>query len=274
MLAAASGAGRLPGGEPGAARAAGWSRRDADPLPHAQPGRPSSPPPTSLNSEPAVLAALSRAAVVQGRRHGVVLMVELGTSGRASCPPTSAVAREAQALPGLVLRGIGTNLPARAASCRTRQHGRALALAIAVEPRAVASEVVSGGNSANLDWVTGCTTWVGSTTSGSASRSCWAASPCTATRPGSPHRRVHVGRRGHRGEGEAVRGVGPAPQAAFGRSPSRRVGADDPRRSSPSVARTSTRRAWSRRRGWSCSARAATTWCSTPVARRAPSATS
>lgn len=43
----------------------------------------------SLNSEPAVLEQLSRAAQERGVTHAVALMVEMATSERASSPPTS-----------------------------------------------------------------------------------------------------------------------------------------------------------------------------------------
>ncbi len=111
---------------------------------------------SSCNSEPAVLEALAAAATRQGRRHGVVLMVELGDLREGILPADlEAVARLTLALPSLRLMGIGSNL-----GC---QHGvrpgdgtmaELSALATALEGRfGVQLELVSGGNSANLPWL-------------------------------------------------------------------------------------------------------------------------
>lgn len=111
---------------------------------------------SSCNSEPQVLRALAAAALDQGRRHGVLLMVELGDLREGILPADlEAVAQLTLEQPALKLLGIGTNL-----GC---QHG------IAADPRNMAElselanalerrfdlrlELVSGGNSSNLPWL-------------------------------------------------------------------------------------------------------------------------
>lgn len=109
----------------------------------------------SLNTEWAVLAALSAAAVRRGVEHEVLLMVELGDL-REGVLPTNLVrlAERTVRLPHLRLRGIGTNL---ACHRGTRPDDAKMAelsrLAAAVERAVGPLAVISGGNSANLDWL-------------------------------------------------------------------------------------------------------------------------
>lgn len=113
---------------------------------------------TSCNTEPTVLAALSAAARAQGRRHGVVLMVELGDLREGIMPDDlGAVARATRDLPNLVLRGIGANLACRSGVVPDAANMAELSgLAALVEHSTdTALEVVSGGNSANLGWALG-----------------------------------------------------------------------------------------------------------------------
>lgn len=112
----------------------------------------------SLNSEVVVLEALSEAATSGARTHAVVLMVELGDL-REGAPVAQVLelARVASRLPGLDLVGLGTNL---ACQCGVvpdqRKMDQLSALAVAVEAETgTALSVVSGGNSANLEWVLG-----------------------------------------------------------------------------------------------------------------------
>lgn len=111
---------------------------------------------SSCHSEPLVIQALAAAAQRQHRRHGVLLMVELGDRREGLLPrDLEAIARLTLSLPSLRLVGIGTNL-----GC---QHGVApdaanmaelSALADALEARlGIRLELVSGGNSANLPWL-------------------------------------------------------------------------------------------------------------------------
>lgn len=113
---------------------------------------------TSLNTEVVVLEALSDAAGRQGRRHGVVLMVELGDLREGLLPADlEAVARRTLALPHLVLRGIGTNLACQSGVAPDDRNMAELSrLAYGLETSLGRHlEIVSGGNSANLDWALG-----------------------------------------------------------------------------------------------------------------------
>jgi len=65
----------------------------------------------SLNSEPAVLAALSNAAQRRGRIHEVILMVDLGDLREGVWPDDlAALVRDALEMPGIRIRGLGANL--------------------------------------------------------------------------------------------------------------------------------------------------------------------
>jgi predicted amino acid racemase len=110
----------------------------------------------SCNTEPRVLEALAVAAQRQGRRHGVLLMVELGDLREGILPgDLERIAQLTLELPWLELVGIGANL-----GC---QHGVApdaanmaelSALAEALEARlSIHLRLISGGNSANLPWL-------------------------------------------------------------------------------------------------------------------------
>jgi predicted amino acid racemase len=110
---------------------------------------------TSLNTEPVIIEALSRAGVDQGRIHGVVLMVELGDLREGILPgDLESVARHVIELPGLRLQGVGTNLACQNGIAPDDDKMAQLsALAGALEAAlGVELDVVSGGNSANLGW--------------------------------------------------------------------------------------------------------------------------
>ena len=65
----------------------------------------------SLNSERPVLRALSEAAVRRGRRHEVVLMLDLGDLREGVwVDDFVALARDASTLPGIRIKGVGANL--------------------------------------------------------------------------------------------------------------------------------------------------------------------
>mgnify|MGYP003441058315 CR=1 FL=1 len=110
---------------------------------------------TSLNTEAVVFDALDAAAVRQGRRHGVVLMVELGDLREGiAADEVVDLARWVEGRDGLVLAGLGTNLACQNGVVPDQRNMAELSqLAEAVEA-AVGRRlsVVSGGNSANLDW--------------------------------------------------------------------------------------------------------------------------
>jgi len=113
---------------------------------------------TSFNTEPAVIAALSAAAVRARRAHGVVLMVEFGDLREGIMPvDLEGVARQVLALRNIELRGIGTNLACQSGvepGARNMAELSALTRSIEAacgQPLAT----VSGGNSANLKWALG-----------------------------------------------------------------------------------------------------------------------
>ena len=109
----------------------------------------------SFNSELAVIRLLSAAATQNGRTHGIVLMVELGDLREGIMPnDLESLVAQILDLPGIVLRGLGTNL-----AC---QHGvQPDATNMAMLSSLVDSiengfertlEIVTGGNSGNLQW--------------------------------------------------------------------------------------------------------------------------
>ena len=109
----------------------------------------------SFNTGIDTIRALSFAAQATGRRHGVVLMVELGDLREGIMPgDLEQVARETLRFPNIVLRGIGANLACRSGvspDARNMSELSALADALdAILGRRV--DIVSGGNSANLAW--------------------------------------------------------------------------------------------------------------------------
>ncbi|MEO6627459.1 MAG: alanine racemase [Aquihabitans sp.] len=109
----------------------------------------------SLNTEAAVIEALAAAADQAGTVHGVVLMVELGDlrEGIAADDVVDA-AVHVVGQRGLRLAGIGTNLACQSGVVPDQAKMDELsALAEQVEARIDHRlDVVSGGNSANLDW--------------------------------------------------------------------------------------------------------------------------
>lgn len=109
----------------------------------------------SLNTEPAVLAALSGEAVRQDRTHGVVVMVELGDLREGVLPrDLPEVLATASALDNLEVKGIGTNLACQCGIAPDDDNMAVLsALADDHEARTGRPlETVSGGNSATYDW--------------------------------------------------------------------------------------------------------------------------
>lgn len=110
----------------------------------------------SMNTEPSVLRALSAAAGRASRRHGVILMVELGDLREGIVPSdVHSMVEAALLLPDLVLSGIGTNLACRSGIVPDdRNMAQLSVIADEVEKAfGISLEIVSGGNSANLDWL-------------------------------------------------------------------------------------------------------------------------
>jgi len=112
----------------------------------------------SFNTELEVINRLSVAALARRRVHGVVLMVELGDLREGIMPgDLRDFVRETLQFPNIVLRGIGTNLACRSgASPGVRNMTELSALAGSIEKSFdVSLDLVSGGNSANLEWALG-----------------------------------------------------------------------------------------------------------------------
>lgn len=110
----------------------------------------------SLNTELDVIRQLSSAAQQQKRTHGVVLMIELGDLREGIMPEDlEHTVRETLALPNIVLKGIGTNLACRCGVSPDASNMAELSkLADSIDAIfGPVISIVSGGNSANLDWV-------------------------------------------------------------------------------------------------------------------------
>jgi predicted amino acid racemase len=109
----------------------------------------------SLNTELAVIRQLSCEAGKLGRTHGVVLLVELGDLRDGLMPEDLvATARETLELPNIVLKGLATNLACRSGVAPDDANmGELSRLAALIEATFdISLEIVSGGNSANLEW--------------------------------------------------------------------------------------------------------------------------
>lgn len=112
----------------------------------------------SFNSELEVIRKLSSAAQLARCRHGVVLMVELGDLREGIMPrDLEQTVRELLHLPNIVLKGIGSNLACRSGvSPDSRNMSELSALAEAIEEKFdLHLDIISGGNSANLNWALG-----------------------------------------------------------------------------------------------------------------------
>lgn len=110
---------------------------------------------SSFNSELAIIEGLSAAAGRAKRVHGVVLMVELGDLREGIMPADlNAMAAAVLRLPHLHLSGIGANLACHGGVSPDATNMALLSsLADSIETAfGVNLTVVSGGNSANLDW--------------------------------------------------------------------------------------------------------------------------
>jgi predicted amino acid racemase len=113
----------------------------------------------SLNTELDVISALSDAAGSSGRRHAVLLMVELGDLREGIMPQDmETTVRRTLRFPHIDLRGIGANLACLSGTvpdARNMHELSRMADHLDQTFRGVASSitrVVSGGNSSNLQW--------------------------------------------------------------------------------------------------------------------------
>jgi len=110
----------------------------------------------SLNSEISVLAALSEAAQRRGRTHAVIIMVDLGDLREGLWPrDLLPFMREAVRLPGIRVRGIGTNLACFGGVVPSEANmGRLVEMAAEVERSlGVKLEYISGANSSGLSLI-------------------------------------------------------------------------------------------------------------------------
>ena len=111
----------------------------------------------SCNSELSVLTALAAAAEKQNLRHGVLLMVELGDLREGILPKDlNEVVKQVMNLPNLELIGIGANLGCQNGVAPDQKNMNELSLIMNnVEADfKIKLEWCSGGNSANLPWLT------------------------------------------------------------------------------------------------------------------------
>lgn len=110
----------------------------------------------SLNSELPVIKELSLAAEEMGKVHDIILMVDLGDLREGIWPDDLlSAAEEVHALPGIRIRGIGTNLTCYGGVLPSRENMKQLVeYAERVEDRlGIPMEIISAGNSSSLELV-------------------------------------------------------------------------------------------------------------------------
>ena len=103
----------------------------------------------SLNSDLGVLNALSKEALGAGKRHRVILMVDLDTGREGFAPDAMpSVCREVRAMQGLTLEGLGIYFPYRSeGSFHIAAQQRLVALAGEIEQESgIELSIVSGGS--------------------------------------------------------------------------------------------------------------------------------
>lgn len=112
----------------------------------------------SYNTEISVISALATAAIRNGSVHGIVLMVEMGDQRDGILPENLAgISQQVMQMPGLALKGIGTNFACLSGLAPTASQMAAFC-DLANEIEGVCGpylKIVSGGNSANLPWALG-----------------------------------------------------------------------------------------------------------------------
>lgn len=114
----------------------------------------------SFNTELDVIGMLSSAGRKTNRTHGIVLMVELGDLREGIMPSDlESIVRETLRFPNIAIRGIGANLACyNGVAPDARQMSELSRLVDSIEAKfALSMDIVSGGNSANLNWVRSAT---------------------------------------------------------------------------------------------------------------------
>lgn len=109
----------------------------------------------SCNTELKIIKSLSVAAQKSNRIHGIILMIELGDLREGIMPTLlENTVRQLLLLPNIELKGIGANLACRSGVSPSSENMAELSsLADMIDARfGVIISMVSGGNSANLDW--------------------------------------------------------------------------------------------------------------------------
>ena len=112
---------------------------------------------TSLNTEPCIIRRLAQRARATGRVHKVILMIESGDLREGILPgDLDQVLEQTLELDGIQVVGIGTNLACLSGVKPTRDKMEALSALVrqACRKYGVVLKLVSGGNSANHDWLT------------------------------------------------------------------------------------------------------------------------
>ncbi len=110
----------------------------------------------SFNTELKIIKALSRASNLIGRTHGIVLMVELGDLREGIMPSdVETIVRSVIKLPNIEFQGIGTKLACRkGVKPDDKNMAELSALANSIDKKfGITMNIVSGGNSSNLEWV-------------------------------------------------------------------------------------------------------------------------
>lgn len=113
----------------------------------------------SFNTEMEVIEQLSQAAASAKKTHRIVLMVELGDLREGILPEDlDDIVRRSIHCPNIRVSGIGTNLACLGGVKPDRHNmGQLSELAQSLETKfGLTMEIISGGNSANFDWLVEC----------------------------------------------------------------------------------------------------------------------
>ncbi|WP_282085175.1 alanine racemase [Aquimarina algiphila] len=109
----------------------------------------------SLNSELSVIKKLSEFAILHGKIHKIIIMVELGDLREGIVPSQlENTIKKVLTLKGIELKGIGTNLACFSGVKPTTEKMDMLStIAVSIEKKFhIKLSIISGGNSANYNW--------------------------------------------------------------------------------------------------------------------------